>query len=107
MAAGRSRTHGCLAATGSRSTSACGTERAGMFTGIITDIGTIRGIEQRGDLRAVIETAYETDTVDLGASIACSGGGLTVVDKGPGWFAVDISGETVSRAASGQWQQGN
>lgn len=78
-----------------------------MFTGIITDIGTIKSIEQRGDLRAVIETAYDTGTVDLGASIACSGVCLTVVDKGPGWFAVDISGETVSRTAGGQWVAGN
>lgn len=78
-----------------------------MFTGIITDIGTIRSVEQRGDLRAVIETGYDAATIDLGASIACSGVCLTVVDKGPGWFAVDISGETVSRTAQGQWSQGN
>ncbi|MCJ8158975.1 riboflavin synthase [Sphingomonas sp. LaA6.9] len=78
-----------------------------MFTGIITDIGTIKSIEQRGDLRAVIQTAYDTGTIDLGASIACSGVCLTVVDKGPGWFAVDISGETVSRTAGGQWHEGN
>jgi riboflavin synthase len=77
-----------------------------MFTGIITDIGTITGVEQRGDLRATIETAYDTATIDLGASIACSGVCLTVVDKGPGWFAVDISGETVSRTAQGQWSAG-
>ena len=77
-----------------------------MFTGIITDIGSIRGIEHRGDLRAVIETAYDTSHVDLGASIACSGVCLTVVDKGPGWFTVDISAETVSRTAQGQWSEG-
>ena len=67
-----------------------------MFTGIITDIGTITAIEQRGDLRASIATGYDMASVDLGASIACSGVCLTVVDKGPGWFAVDISGETVT-----------
>jgi len=77
-----------------------------MFTGIISDIGTIRSIEQRGDLRAVIETAYDVATIDLGASISCSGVCLTVVDKAPGWFAVDISGETVSRTAQGQWATG-
>jgi riboflavin synthase len=77
-----------------------------MFTGIITDIGTIRNAEQRGDLRLVVETAYDTATVDLGASIACSGVCLTVVDKGPGWFAVDVSGETRSRTADGQWLPG-
>ena len=77
-----------------------------MFTGIISDIGTIRSIEHRGDLRAVIATAYDTSGVDLGASISCSGVCLTVIDKGPGWFTVDISGETVSRTAQGQWSEG-
>ncbi|MGV3481246.1 MAG: riboflavin synthase [Sphingobium sp.] len=78
-----------------------------MFTGIITDIGTIRNAEQRGDLRLVVEPAYDTATVDLGASIACSGVCLTVVDKGSGWFAVDVSGETRSRTADGQWLAGS
>jgi riboflavin synthase len=77
-----------------------------MFTGIVSDIGTIRSVEQRGDTRVVIDTAYDTSTVDLGASIACSGVCLTVVDKGPGWFAVDVSHETISRTASDQWTQG-
>ena len=77
-----------------------------MFTGIVTDIGTVRSAEQRGDLRLVIETAYDIDTVELGASIACSGACLTVVDKGEDWFAVDISGETVSKTAADRWQEG-
>ncbi|MBS0479828.1 MAG: riboflavin synthase [Proteobacteria bacterium] len=77
-----------------------------MFTGIITDIGTIESVEQRGDLRVRIATAYDTATVDLGASIACSGVCLTVIDKRPGWFTVDVSGETVSRSAQGQWSRG-
>lgn len=77
-----------------------------MFTGIITDIGTIQKIEQRGDMRAVIGCGYDMATVDLGASIACSGVCLTVVDKAPGWFAVDISAETISRTASDQWREG-
>jgi riboflavin synthase len=77
-----------------------------MFTGIITDVGTIEHVEQRGDLRVVVATHYDTAGVDLGASIACSGVCLTVVDKGPGWFAVDVSGETVSRTAQGQWTEG-
>jgi riboflavin synthase len=76
-----------------------------MFTGIITDIGTVASIERRGDLRVRISTGYDVDTVDLGASIACSGVCLTVVDKAPGWFAVDVSGETVSRTAD-QWVEG-
>jgi riboflavin synthase len=77
-----------------------------MFTGIITDIGTITSIEHRGDLRIVVATAYDTATVDLGASIACSGVCLTVIDKSPGHFIVDVSGETVSRTAQGQWSEG-
>lgn len=76
-----------------------------MFTGIVTDIGTIESVEDRGDLRVRVATAYDTASVDLGASIACSGVCLTVVDKGPGWFAVDVSHETVSRTAD-QWTQG-
>jgi riboflavin synthase len=77
-----------------------------MFTGIITDIGTVRSVEQRGDLRLVIACGYEMAGVDLGASIACSGCCLTVVDKGPDWFAVDASGETVSKTARGMWSEG-
>ena len=65
-----------------------------MFTGIITDIGTVRTAEQRGDLRLTISTGYDPATIDLGASIACSGVCLTVVDKGADWFAVDVSQET-------------
>lgn len=92
-----------MAATGAKSTSA---SEIDMFTGIVTDIGTIEAVEQTGDLRVRIATSYDTATVDLGASIACSGVCLTVVDKGPGWFAVDVSGETVSRTARDQWTAG-
>ena len=77
-----------------------------MFTGIVTDIGTVRSAEQRGDLRLVIGTSYDLDTVDLGASISCSGVCLTVVDKGDDWFAVDVSGETVSKSAADRWREG-
>ncbi len=77
-----------------------------MFTGIVTDIGTVTRMESPGDTRVVISTAYDTTTVDLGASIACSGVCLTVVDKGPNWFAVDVSGETISRTARDQWTEG-
>ncbi len=77
-----------------------------MFTGIVSDIGTIASVETRGDTRIVVDTAYDTGSVDLGASIACSGVCLTVVDKGPNWFAVDVSGETISRTAGDQWTQG-
>ena len=77
-----------------------------MFTGIVTDVGTVRSVEQRGDLRLVIATGYDTATIDLGASIACSGVCLTAVDKGEDWFAVDISAETVSRTAGDHWREG-
>jgi riboflavin synthase len=77
-----------------------------MFTGIVTDIGTVRSAEQRGDLRLQISTGYETGTIELGASIACSGVCLTVVDKGDDWFAVDVSGETRSRTAKDMWNEG-
>ncbi|MEM8697144.1 MAG: riboflavin synthase [Pseudomonadota bacterium] len=77
-----------------------------MFTGIITDLGAITKAEQRGDLRLRVACGYDMATVDLGASIACSGVCLTVVDKGADWFAVDLSAETVSRTAEGQWNAG-
>lgn len=77
-----------------------------MFTGIITDVGTVRVAEQRGDLRLTIGCGYDMATVELGASIACSGVCLTVVDKGPDWFAVDVSGETQSRTVPALWKEG-
>ena len=77
-----------------------------MFTGIVTDIGTVRSAEQRGDLRLRIATGYDLASVDLGASIACSGVCLTVVDKGEDWFAVDVSAETLSRTAADLWREG-
>lgn len=77
-----------------------------MFTGIITDVGRIRTSEQRGDLRLVISCAYDMDNVAIGASIACSGVCLTVVDKGEGWFAVDASAETISCTAANMWDEG-
>ena len=77
-----------------------------MFTGIITDIGTIKSVEQPGDLRLTIGCGYDMAGVDLGASIACSGVCLTVVDKGPDWFAVDASTETVTCTAQDMWALG-
>jgi len=78
-----------------------------MFTGIVTDVGTVTKAEQRGDLRLTVQCGYDMATVAIGASIACSGACLTVVDKGADWFAVDVSAETVSRTASGLWQEGS
>ena len=77
-----------------------------MFTGIITDVGRIESVEERGDLRVRIRCGYDMSGVDLGASIACSGVCLTVVDKGEGWFAVDVSAETQSRTAPDMWAEG-
>ncbi|MEL6375732.1 MAG: riboflavin synthase [Pseudomonadota bacterium] len=77
-----------------------------MFTGIITDIGEVRAVEQRGDLRARIGTRYDMASVDMGASIACDGVCLTVVGKGADWFDVDVSAETVSKTNLGSWAEG-
>ena len=77
-----------------------------MFTGIVTDLGRVRAVERRGDTRIEIETAYDTAEIDIGASIACSGPCLTVVDRGPGWFAVEASAETMSRTTLEGWQVG-
>ena len=77
-----------------------------MFTGIITDIGTIRSVTRAGDTRFEIVTSYDLATVDLGASIACNGCCLTVIEKGKGWFAIQASAETLSKTTLGQWTQG-
>lgn len=77
-----------------------------MFTGIITDIGTVTARDTRGDTRFQIRTAYDTGSIAIGASIACSGVCLTVVQKGADWFSVDVSAETLSRTTLGDWQPG-
>jgi len=81
-----------------------------MFTGIVTAIGTIREARMRGDLRAVIACPWDPAGIDIGASIACSGTCLTVVERGgtPGdaWFAVDISGETLACTVPARWEEG-
>ncbi len=81
-----------------------------MFTGIVTEVGKIARIENRGDRRVTISCAMDPERIAIGASIACSGVCLTVVDRGgiagDAWFAVDVSGETVSRTAPAQWHEG-
>ncbi len=77
-----------------------------MFTGIITDIGTITAVEPRGDLRVIIACGFDTAGLAIGASVACSGVCLTVVSKAPGQFSVDVSGETQSRTPPAQWSVG-
>lgn len=81
-----------------------------MFTGIITDIGRIRAVSPGGaetDTRFEVNTGYDTASIDVGASIACSGPCLTVVEKGDGWFAVEASAETLQRTSLGQWHEGS
>ena len=80
-----------------------------MFTGIVTDIGTLLELEQRGDLRARIGTVYDIAGIDIGASIACNGVCLTVIALGDvpqNWFDVEISAETVSATNVGGWTVG-
>jgi riboflavin synthase len=81
-----------------------------MFTGIVSAIGTVREARQQGDLRAVIACSYDPDRIAIGASIACSGVCLTVVERGgragDAWFAVDVSAETVACSVPGMWQTG-
>jgi riboflavin synthase len=78
-----------------------------MFTGIVTDLGKVRSITQRGDTRIEIETHFDMNGVEIGASIACSGACLTVVEKGEGWFAADVSAETLSCTTLGDWKVGS
>lgn len=81
-----------------------------MFTGIVTDVGQVRHIEQRGDTHIVIATHYDVSQIDVGASIACSGACMTVVDKGNSddrWFAFTASGETLSKTTLGDWKVGD
>lgn len=80
-----------------------------MFTGIITDIGTVLALEPRGDLRARIGTRYDAAGIEIGASIACDGVCLTVISRGAeqgGWFEVEISAETVARTNLAAWVEG-
>jgi riboflavin synthase len=77
-----------------------------MFTGIITDVGTVRGIARDGDTRFEIRTGYDMATVDIGASIACSGVCLTVIETGADWFAVQASGETLDKTTLSGWTVG-
>lgn len=79
-----------------------------MFTGIITAVGRVRSVEPLGqgrDMRLVIEQAW-AEPPAIGASIACSGCCLTAVELGPDWFAIDASGETLSKTVLGTWQPG-
>ena len=78
-----------------------------MFTGIITDLGKVIELEKTGDTRVAIRTKYNIHEIELGASIACSGPCLTVVEKGENWFAVEVSAETIERTTIGTWKIGS
>lgn len=78
-----------------------------MFTGIVTDVGKVRAVRDTNrDRRFEIETAFDLATVEIGASIAHAGCCLTVVEKGEGWFAVEVSGETLDHTTLGEWTEG-
>jgi riboflavin synthase len=77
-----------------------------MFTGLIQDIGKVRSIDKDGDWRIVIETGMDMARHELGASIACSGCCLTVVEKGSDWFSVDVSAESLSKTIINDWEEG-
>jgi riboflavin synthase len=80
-----------------------------MFTGIVTDLGTVRAIEPSGqarDLAISIETAWETDGIAIGASVACSGCCLTVVERRAGLLSFTASAETLSKTTLGRWRPG-
>ena len=74
-----------------------------MFTGIITDIGTVRALEKKGDTRIEITTRIDTTSINIGASICCSGVCMTVIERQDDWFAVEASGETISKTVLGSW----
>jgi riboflavin synthase len=78
-----------------------------MFTGIVTDVGRVRAVrDTRRDRRFEIETRFDTATLDIGASISHAGCCLTVVAKGAGWFAVEVSGETLAVTTLADWSEG-
>ncbi|MBF0561505.1 MAG: riboflavin synthase [Alphaproteobacteria bacterium] len=77
-----------------------------MFTGIITDLGTVRRVVKDRDTRFEFKTSYDTQTIGIGASIACCGCCLTVVETGADWFAVEVSGETLSKTTLAGWREG-
>ena len=77
-----------------------------MFTGIITDLGKVRDVVPGPVTRLEIETGFETSTIDLGASIACNGICLSVVQKAAGWLAFEVSNETIDKTTLGDWRAG-
>ena len=77
-----------------------------MFTGIVTHIGSVRQIIKGGDTRLEITVPFEIGDLDIGASVACSGACMTVIEKGADWFAVSVSGESLAKTTLGRWPEG-
>ena len=77
-----------------------------MFTGIVTHIGSVRKIVEDGDTRLEITVPFDTEDLDIGASVACSGACMTVIETGPDWFAVSVSGESLAKTTLGGWSEG-
>ena len=77
-----------------------------MFTGIVTDMGRVRRVEKTGDTRFEFATSYDTGEIEVGASIACSGACMTVIDKGNGWFAISASEESLACTTMRDWREG-
>ncbi len=78
-----------------------------MFTGIITDLGKVRSVTKTGDTRFEFTTSYDTSTIEIGASIACNGACMTVIETGDDWFAISASGESLSKTTMGAWKEGD
>lgn len=85
-----------------------------MFTGIVTDIGTVTSVTDHGTSlkRVRIESTYDATSIAMGASIACAGVCLTVVafgarDQGGAWFDVDAAAETLALTNVGRWTVGS
>ncbi len=77
-----------------------------MFTGIVTDIGEVLEVSGAGDRRLVISTRFDAQALAIGASIACSGICLTVIERSASSFAVQASAETLARTTLGGWRKG-
>jgi len=82
-----------------------------MFTGIITDIGTVKAVTRGtggewGDTRMDVECAYDTSTIDIGASISHAGACMTVIEKGPNWYAFEVSDESLDKTTMSKWEIG-
>lgn len=78
-----------------------------MFTGIITDLGSVQRVERSGcDTRLVLNTHYDSETLTVGTSISCCGCCLTIMHSGENWFSVHVSEETLNKTTINKWKTG-